>query len=99
MLDLSLTELRLIAKNRNIKGYKSQHKDKLLETLNISVKTVKEIKLLSLSLSKLKLIVKDRRIENYVNMSKNELLHAFKNSIPFENIKEIRKENRDKERY
>ena len=91
MADLTLTELRLIAKSRNIKGYKSLHKDELLETINISVKTVKEMELTSLSLSELKLITKVRRINNYENMSKNELLGAFKNSIPFKGIKEIRK--------
>ena len=30
MLNLSLEELRLIAKNKNISGYKSMPKDKLL---------------------------------------------------------------------
>ena len=34
MLNLSLKELRLIAKNRNINGYKSMAKDKLLRILN-----------------------------------------------------------------
>ena len=49
--DLSLTELRLIAKNRNTKGYKSLSKDELLKNLNILLKTIKEIDLSSLSLS------------------------------------------------
>ena len=33
-LNLSLKELRLIAKNRNIKGYESMCKDKLLGIIN-----------------------------------------------------------------
>ena len=95
MFDLSSTELRLIAKNRNIKGYKSLDKDELLKTLNMLVKTVKEIDFSSLSLNELKLIAKFRRIKNYENKSKNELLGAFKKSGPFNDIMEIKKENRD----
>ena len=95
MFDSSLTELRLIAKNRNIKGYKSLDKDELLKTLNILVKTVKKIDFSSLSLSDLKLIAKFRRIKNYENKSKNELLGAFKKSGPINDIMEIKKENRD----
>ena len=34
MLNLSLKELRLIAKNRNINGYESMPKDKLLAITN-----------------------------------------------------------------
>ena len=34
MLNLSLKELRLIAKNRNINGYKSMHKDKLFRIIS-----------------------------------------------------------------
>ena len=34
MQNLSRKELRLIAKNRNICGYKSKPKDKLLRTIN-----------------------------------------------------------------
>ena len=78
MSDLPLTELRLIAKNRNIKGYKCLDEDILLKTLNILVKTVKEIIFSSLALSELKLIAKFRRIKNYVKKSKNELLCVFK---------------------
>ena len=89
-----LTELRLIAENRNIKRYKSLSKDELLRDLNISVKTIKEIDLSSLSLTELKLITYVRRIKNYENKSKNELLDAFKKSEPFKGIKEIKKENR-----
>ena len=40
MSDLSLTELRIIAKNRNIKRYKGLSKDELLKN---PVKTIKEI--------------------------------------------------------
>ena len=91
MLHLSLTESRSIAKNRNIKGYKTFNKDELLKTLNILVKTVKEIDFSSLSLSELKLISKFRRIKNYENMFKDELLKAIKKSEPFKDIAEIRK--------
>ena len=41
MLNLSLNELKLIAKNRGIKGYKSMFEDRLLSTLNAS-ESVKE---------------------------------------------------------
>ena len=85
MSDLSLTELRLIPKNRNIKGYRGLPKDELLINLNIS----------GLSFSELKLIAKGRRIMNYEDMSKDELLNTFKKSVPFKDIKEIRKENSD----
>ena len=34
MLNLSLKELRLIAKNRSINGYKTMTKDKLLKIIN-----------------------------------------------------------------
>ena len=84
MLDLSVTELRSIAKNRVIKRYFSLDKDELLKT----------ILLLSLSLGKLKSVLKFRKIRNYENMSENELLNAFKDSKPFRDSKEIKK-NRD----
>ena len=78
MSDLSLTELRSIANDGNIKGYKSLDKDELLKALNILVKTIKEIGISSLSLSELKSIAKVRRIKNYENLFKNELLDALK---------------------
>ena len=40
MSNLSLTELKLIAKNRDIKDYEIMSEDKLLSVLNISVKTI-----------------------------------------------------------
>ena len=43
MLNLSLKELKVIAKNRGIKGYKNMSKDKLLSMLN-TPKPVKEKK-------------------------------------------------------
>ena len=95
MFDLSLTELKSIAKNRNIKGYKCQDKVELLKALNILVKAVKEIDLSSLSLCELKLIAKFRRIKNYEDMSRDKLLDALKKSEPFKDTKELRKENRD----
>ena len=70
MSDLTITELRLIAENRNIKEYKGLSKDELLRDLNISVKTIKEIDLSILSLSELKLIGKVRRImKTYLRMN------------------------------
>ena len=96
MSDLSL--IRLIAKNRNVNGYKSLLMDELLKGLNISVKTIKEIDLSSLSLSELKLIAKVRRIKNHDKKSKNELLDAVKKSEPFKGTKEIRKENLDEKK-
>ena len=36
MLNLSLSELKLIAKSRSIKGYKSMSKERLLSALNES---------------------------------------------------------------
>ena len=79
MPDLSLKELRSIAKKKtNIKGYKGLDKDELLKTLNILVKTVKEIDFSSLSLSELKLIAKFRRIKNYENMFKDKFVRCFK---------------------
>ena len=71
--------------------YKGLSKDELLTNLNILLKTVKEIELSSLSLSELKLIVKIRRIRNYENISQDELLSAFKNSMSFKGVKEIKK--------
>ena len=46
MVNLSLTELKLIAKIRGIKGYESMSEDKLLSALNKSepVKTKREIR-------------------------------------------------------
>ena len=49
MLSLSLKELRLIAKNRDIKGYKSMSKNKLLSIINTpeprkEKKTIKDIR-------------------------------------------------------
>ena len=48
MLNLSLKELKLLAKNRGIKGYNSMCKDKLLSMLNTQRpikenKTIKDI--------------------------------------------------------
>ena len=36
MLNLSLSELKLIAKSRGVKGYKSMSEDRLLSALNAS---------------------------------------------------------------
>ena len=46
MVNLSLNELRLTAKNRGIKGYESMSEDKLLSALNVSelIKTIREIR-------------------------------------------------------
>ena len=85
MLDLSITELRSIGKNRGIKGYNSLDKDELLKTILLS----------ALSLDELRSISKFRKIKNYENMSEDELLNAFEDSKPFKDSKEINKENRD----
>ena len=45
MPTLSELKLKLIAKNRGIKRYERMSEDKLLNVLNISVKTIKEIKI------------------------------------------------------
>ena len=85
MPDLSVTELRSIAKNRGIKEYNILDKDELLKNILLS----------SLSLSELRSISKFRKIKNYGNMSEDELLYAFENSKPFKDSKEIKKENQD----
>ena len=85
MQDLSLTELRSIAKNRSIKEYNKLDKDELLRNILLS----------SLSLDKLRSVSKLRKIKNYENMSEDELQNDFKNSKPFKDSKEIREENQD----
>ena len=85
MPDLSLTELRSIAKNRSIKEYSKLDKDELLRNISLS----------SLSLDKLRSISKLRKIKNYENMSQDELQNDFKNSKSFKDSKEIREENQD----
>ena len=85
MLDLSITELRSIAKNRGIKKYNNLDKDQLLKNILLS----------SLSSNELRLISKLRKIKNNENKSEDELLNAFKNSKPFKDSKEIREENQD----
>ena len=56
---------------------------------------LKNILLSSLSSNELRSISKLRKIKNYENMSDDELLNAFKNSKPFKDSKEIKKENLD----
>ena len=51
MLNLSLNELKLVAKNRAIKGYKSMSKEKLLSALSTSESVE----------SKIVLMMKDKR--------------------------------------
>ena len=87
MLDLSITELRSIAKSRGIKGYNNLDKDELLNTTLLS----------ALLLDELRLISKFRKVKNFENMSEDELLNAFEDSKPFKNSKEINKENQDDE--
>ena len=43
MLNLSLKELRLVAKNRNISGYKSLRKDKLSRIINNNKGDIKNL--------------------------------------------------------
>ena len=90
MSNLSLTELKLIAKNRDSKDYESMSEDKLLSVLNISVKTITV-----LSSTELKLIAKIRGIKRYENMSKDKLLSASNKSKPRKTIRKIKEENRD----
>ena len=85
MLDLSITELRSIAKNRGTEKYNNLDKDELLKNILLS----------SLTLDELRSISKLRKIKNYENMSKDKLQNAFKNSKPFKDSKEIKKENLD----
>ena len=85
MQDLSVTELRSIAKNRDIKEYNKLDKDVLLKNILVS----------SLSRNELRSISKLRKIKNYENISEDELLNAFENSKPFKDSKEINKENQD----
>ena len=85
MLDLSVTELKSIAKNRGIKGYNNLDKDELLKTILLS----------ALSPDELRSISKFRKIKNCENMSEDELLNAFEDSKPFKDSKEIKNENQD----
>ena len=84
MLDLSVAQLRSIAKNRGIKKYNNLDKDELLKNILLS----------SLSSNELRSISKLRKIKNFENMLEDELLNAFKNSKPFKDSKEIKKGNR-----
>ena len=88
MQDLSITELRSIAKNRGnkkIKKYSRLDKDNLLKIILLS----------SLSPDELRSISKLRKVKNYENMSEDEFQNAFKSSKPFKDSKEINKENQD----
>ena len=71
MQDLSIPELRSIAKNRDITKYNKLDKDELLKNILLS----------SLSFNELRLISKLRKSKNYEyeNMSEDELQNAFKN--------------------
>ena len=73
MQDLSITELRSIAKNRDIKNYNNLGKDELLDNILFSYVSLDELR----SISKL------RKIKNYENMPEDKLQNAFKNSKPF----------------
>ena len=77
MQDLSITELRSIVKNRDIKNYNNLDKDELSKNILFS----------SLSFNKLRLISKLRKIKSYENMSEDELQNAFKNSKPSKDSK------------
>ena len=85
MQNLSVTELRLIAKKRDINYYNNLDKDESSKNILFS----------SLSFNELRLISKSRKIKNFENMSTDELLNAFENSKPFKDSKEIKKENQD----
>ena len=86
MQSLSITELRSIAKSRDIKKYNQLDKDEVLKNILLS----------SLSFNESRLISKLRKIKNYKNISEDELQNALKNSkLPFEDNKEIKKKNQD----
>ena len=100
MVNLSLTELKLIAKIRAIKGYEKMSEYKLLSALNAlkSMKTIIEIRKENLSLNESKLIAKIRGIEGYESMSEEKLLSALNKSEPVKTKREVRKENRDEDK-
>ena len=83
MQDLSITELRTIVTNRGTNKYNNLDKEGLLKNILFS----------SSSLDELRSISKLLKIKNYENMSEDELLNAFENSKPFNDSKEINKEN------
>ena len=64
MSDLTVTELRLIATNRNIKGYRSLYNDEVLINVNKS----------GLSLSELKLTAKFRRVIIFLDSTKLKIV-------------------------
>ena len=96
MLNLSLNELKLIAKSRGIKGYKSMPEDRLLSSLN-AWESVKESETMS-DPKKINTTIREIRRENRDEdkiLTDLRFFHnrANKNKI----IREIRKENRDKD--
>ena len=97
MANLSLNELKLIAKIRGIKGYNRMSEDKLLSALNKSepVKTIIKIEKINLSLNELTLIAEIRDIKGYESISEDKLLSALNKSELVTTIREIRKENCD----
>ena len=84
MQDLSITELRSIAKNRGINNCNNLGKDELTKNILVSYLSSNELR------SILKL-----RIKNYENMSEDETQNVLKNSKPFKDSKEIKQENQD----
>ena len=82
---LSISELRSIAKNRGINDYNNLDKDELTKNILVS----------SLSSNELRSILKLRRIKNYENVSEDETQNILKNSKPFKDSKEKKKENQD----
>ena len=89
MLNLSLNELKLIAKSRGIKGYKCMSEDRLLRALSAS-ESVKESK-------KNFDDTKSTRNENYDadEILKTAMPHPTKVN---KTIREIRKENRGEDK-
>ena len=89
MINLSLNELKLVAKTRSIKGYKSISKDRLLSPLNASESVNKSEKNF--------LDTKSTRDEDY---DADEIL---KTTMPDpaninKTVRQIRKENRDEDK-
>ena len=97
MLNLSSNELKLIAKSRGIKGYKSMSEDRLSRALN-AWESVKESETLS-DPTKINTTIRQIRRENRDEdkiLTDLRFFHdrANKNKI----MREIKKENRDKDK-
>ena len=93
MINLSLIELKLIAKIRGIRGYGRMSEDKILSGLNASksMKTIIEIKKENLSLNELKLFAEFRGIKGYERIFEDKLSSTLNVSKSMKTIIEIKK--------